>query len=105
MREVKYVQIFQVKFVVACISPEYADDIKPPPVDGAVAHVSQLNARYIFDYMRREYYDNRAQNRRLIPILFPNSGAQYADVPQCMTATKIYTYSEDVEEVIKIIKR
>lgn len=91
-------------FVVACISPEYADDIRPPG-DEAVAYVSQLNARYIFDHMRREYYDNRAQNRRLIPVLFPNSGAQYAHVPQCMTATQIYTYSKDVENIIRIIWR
>ena len=99
-----FINTFQAKFVIACISPEYAEDIKPP-TDDAVAHISQLNARYIFDHMRKEYYDNRAQNRRLIPILFPNSGAQYSDVPQCMTATKIYTYSEDIEKVIEIIKR
>ena len=88
---------------MACITPEYAQDIEPN--DGAVAQVSQLNARYIYDHMRREFYNNQSRNRRIIPVLFPNSGAVYDNVPQCMNATSVYTYSEDVGTIIGLIKR
>lgn len=90
-------------FIIACITPEYAQDIEPN--DGAVAQVSQLNARYIYDHMRKEFYNNQARNRRIIPVLFPNSGAVYNNVPQCMNATSVYTYSEDVGNIIELIKR
>lgn len=91
------------RFIVVCISPEYALDIKPK--DGAVAQESQLNTRYMYDYIRKEFYNNQSRNTRVIPILFPNSGAQYCHVPQCLSATSVYTYSNDLDNIIRLIKR
>lgn len=89
-------------YVIVCISPEYKQDIIPK--DGAVPQESQLNTRYIYDHIRAEYYENQCRNYRVIPILFPNSGAKYCHIPKWMTATSVYTYPKDVATITKLIR-
>ena len=88
--------------MIACLSPEYAQDIKVS--NGASPQESQLNTRYIYEYMKDEYYRNQCQNKRVIPVLFPNSGACYdKHVPICMRSTNVYTFPDHIDKIIKLI--
>ncbi|XP_045177095.1 uncharacterized protein LOC123537444 [Mercenaria mercenaria] len=94
----------EARYVIVCVTPTYAADIREPdPRNQASPRSGQLNARYIFDKLREEYYSNLSQNRRIIPVMFSNYGAAPKHVPSCMRSTLIYTYPANMEEIIAAI--
>lgn len=91
----------EASFIIACVTPTYAADIQNPSGDLATPRVSQLNARYIYDMIRREYYQNQAQNYRVIPVVFTNFGTKITHVPTCMRSTLVYTYPDHAEQIVR----
>lgn len=90
--------------MIACITPTYAVDTREPDNQNqASPRSSQLNARYIFDKLREEYYRNQAQNRRVIPVTFPHYGTDDNHIPSCMRSTLIFRYPNQIEQIIKTI--
>jgi len=63
----------------------------------------KLNARYIFDKIRNEYYANHSRNFRVKPVLFPVSGALREHLHQCLSTTIVYEYPANVEQIVKAV--
>lgn len=94
----------EAKYVIVCITPTYATDTREPdPRVQAAPRSSQLNARYIFDKLREEYYRNHSQNRRVIPVMFSDYETEFEHVPECMRSTLIYSYPNSVRQIVQAI--
>ncbi|XP_060565432.1 uncharacterized protein LOC132724571 [Ruditapes philippinarum] len=95
----------EAKYIIVCITPTYRADIEPVPTNSnqASPRTSQLNARYIFDMLRGEYYNNSSQNRRIIPVIFPNHRTTHEHIPTCMRSTLIYEYPNCIAQIIEAI--
>lgn len=91
----------QADFVVVCITPTYHKDVEVS--NDASPRCTQLNARYIFDKIRQEFYHNQSLNRRVIPVMFTEYGTKLHHVPTCMRSTLIYEYPKHLSQIISWI--
>ncbi|XP_052228072.1 uncharacterized protein LOC127842551 [Dreissena polymorpha] len=91
-------------YVIACITPTYHSDIQPSPAT-AVPMESQLNARFIYNMLRDEFYSNHSRNFRMVPVLFPSSGAIESHVPDCMRSTIIHNFPSQADKITKLFSR
>lgn len=86
--------------MVICITPTYHADIQAPSEREAQPRPLQLNARYIYNKLRDEYFSNCSINKRMIPVMFPNTGAKYEHVPECMKSTLVFSYPQHQDNIV-----
>lgn len=91
----------EASFIIACVTPAYANDVQPPTSNVANASESPLNAHYIYSLIHREFFQNQCLNYRVIPVLFKHSGANITHVPPCMQFPCVYTYPDQIENIVQ----
>lgn len=92
-------------YVIFCISPEFYEYIQPDfkESNGAFPANSRLHTRFIFDLARTEYIENGSKNKRFLPVIFTNSGANIDHLPKFMHATIIYYYPETFDRLLSVL--
>ena len=95
--------MFQALFVIICITPNYKTDVQPPSDALPEARPIQLNARYIYDRLRNEYHNNRCTNKRMVPVLFTETGATYEHVPEFMKSTFAFSFPKDQQSIVNAV--
>lgn len=78
-------------------------DIQPDDADQAQPRPIKLNARYIYNKLRTEFFDNGSRNSRMVPVLFPQTGATYTHVPDCMKSTLVFPFPQHRDKVVTMI--
>lgn len=89
--------------MLVCITPTYFTDIQTPVDNEAQPRTIQLNARFIYDKLRDEYYRNNCRNRRVIPVCFTETGATYDHVPEFMRSTLVFSFPKNRHEIVQAV--
>ncbi|XP_023930363.1 uncharacterized protein LOC106168570 [Lingula anatina] len=95
-------------YILICISPKYrqemeeVDDEDDQFLSGStVCH--RLNTRYIYKLMQGEFRNNNSQNKRFIPVLFPN--ATKHDIPGWLLNTLYYRWPNEWMDLFMFLWR
>lgn len=94
-------------YVIFCISPKFYEYIQPDFEEGCVVYPAnfRLHTRFIFDLARTEYVTNGSKNKRFLPVIFNNSGANGDHLPKFMHATIVYRYPETFEQLLSYLEQ
>ncbi|XP_055998047.1 uncharacterized protein LOC125683025 isoform X1 [Ostrea edulis] len=92
-------------FVIFCISPKYHKYIRADNIAEAHASDNKFHTRYIFDRARSEFIRNNSLNRRFLPVLFRNSGAEQKHIPDFLGSTLRYVFPETFNHLTTFMQR